>query len=333
MNSCHKKLLEGRVQSAHSGPRFQSRPYDIHNMYVSLKQWRILHAVVDCGGYAEAAKTLHLSQSTISYTISKLQDQLGVPLLKIEGRKAMLTAEGRLLLARSRHLLKEAIDLESFAKSISKGGGEVKLAVDHNFPSHLLMQALNKFVQLGSGMAHVKLSEVVMAHPEDVLREQIVDLAICESVPLGFLGEPLTEIEYIPVSHSDHPMLRLGRDIAADDLAQHTRIVIGAAHEHERGFSAGAKQPHIWCMCSMDTVIEAVSGCLGFAWLPLHRIRHALESGALVQLPLKDKRVHKIMQYLIHGRPWAVSQAVARLAELLRSTATACSEQQEVEVA
>lgn len=333
MNSCHKKLMEQRVQSVRSGTKFQSRPYDVQNMYVSLKQWRILHAVVDCGGYAEAAKTLHLSQSTISYTISKMQDQLGVPLLRIEGRKAMLTAEGRMLLARSRHLLKEAIDLESFAKSISKGGGEVRLAVDHNFPSHLLIQALNKFSQIGNGTAYVKLSEIMMAPPEDVLRDQTMDLAICESVPLGFLGEPLAEIEYMPVAHPDHPLLRLKRDITADDLAQHTRIAIGVASERDRSFSAGSKQLHIWRMSSMDTVIEAVSGCLGFAWLPQHRIQDALESGALVRLPLSDKRVHKTMLYLIHGRPWAVSPAVVRLAELLRSVTTTCSEQQEVNVA
>jgi len=333
MKNSHKNLLEQRARSVHSGARFQSRPYDLQKLYVSLKQWRILHAVVDCGGYAEAAKTLHLSQSTISYTISKLQDQLGVSLLKIEGRKAALTTEGRLLLARSRHLLKEAIELEAFAKSISKGGGEVRLAVDHNFPSHLLIHALNKFSQLSNGSAHVKLNEGVRLHAEDVLRDHGVDLAICESVPLGFLGEPLIEVEYVPVAHPDHPLLRLNRDMTMDDLEQYTRIVVGGASERERDVSAGSKQSHIWRMSSMDTVIEAVSGCLGFAWLPQHRIQHSLESGALVRLPLSGKCEHKIVLYLIHGRPWAINQAVVRLSELLRSAAAACSEQQEADAA
>jgi len=333
MKNSHKNLLEQRARSVHSGARFQSRPYDLQKLYVSLKQWRILHAVVDCGGYAEAAKTLHLSQSTISYTISKLQDQLGVSLLKIEGRKAALTTEGRLLLARSRHLLKEAIELEAFAKSISKGGGEVRLAVDHNFPSHLLIHALNKFSQLSNGSAHVKLNEGVRLHAEDVLRDHGVDLAICESVPLGFLGEPLIEVEYVPVAHPDHPLLRLNRDMTMDDLEQYARIVVGGASERERDVSAGSKQSHIWRMSSMDTVIEAVSGCLGFAWLPQHRIQHSLESGALVRLPLSGKCEHKIVLYLIHGRPWAINQAVDQEQQLLRSAAAACSEQQEADAA
>ncbi len=298
---------------------FRSRAHDIHNIYVSLKQWRIFHAVIDCGGFAEAAKTLHLSQSTISYTVAKLQDQLGATLLKTEGRKAMLTAEGRALLERSRHVLKEAIELETFAKNLGQGwGGDVCLVVDQNFPSHLLMRALSKFSQLGRGAAHVKLSEVAMLHAEDVLRDMTVDLAISERVPLGFLGEPLIEVEYLPVAHPGHPLLRLGRDITAADLAQQTQIGIGHANERDGSAASGMKQ-HRWFMSSLDTVVEAVSEQLGYAWLPQHRIQRWLDQGALAPLPLGDKRIHKSMLYLIHGRPWAASPAAGRLAEVLRN--------------
>ena len=53
---------------------------------VTLEQWRVLQAVVDHGGFAQAAEALHKSQSSISYTVAKLQEQLGFPLLAIEGR-------------------------------------------------------------------------------------------------------------------------------------------------------------------------------------------------------------------------------------------------------
>ena len=39
----------------------------------TLDQWRALQAVVDFGGYAQAAEQLFRSQSTISYTVAKLQ--------------------------------------------------------------------------------------------------------------------------------------------------------------------------------------------------------------------------------------------------------------------
>ena len=127
---------------------------------ISLRQWRVLHAVVDYGGFAQASEFLHLSQSAISYSLAKLQEQLGVPLLKIEGRKAHLTEMGRAILERSRRLIKEANEIEAFASALERGWEpEIRLVVDFAFPSSLLMRALRKFARTGKGTS-VQLSEV-----------------------------------------------------------------------------------------------------------------------------------------------------------------------------
>ena len=48
----------------------------------TLEQWRVLQAIVDAGGFAQAAQELHRSQSSVSYAIARLQEQVGVPLLE-----------------------------------------------------------------------------------------------------------------------------------------------------------------------------------------------------------------------------------------------------------
>ncbi|WP_334188720.1 LysR family transcriptional regulator [Noviherbaspirillum sp.] len=299
--------------------KFKSRPHDVRNLYVSLKQWRILHAVIDCGGFAEAADYLHLSQSAVSYTIAKLQENLGIQLLKIEGRKAHLTKAGRALLDRSRHVLKEAIELELFAKHLGAGGGaEIRLAVDQNFPAQVLMQALKMFSAIADG-ASIRLAETAMPRAEEALRNMSVDLAIATRVPLGFLGEPLVEVEYIAVAHPDHALLKLGRDVAAADLERHIRVGAGYSSEMESGSANESGLGKRWDLSSFDTVVEAVTGCLGYAWLPKHRIRHWLECGALVPLPLRDKCVHKATLFLIHGHPSSATPAASCLAEVLRN--------------
>ena len=68
-------------------------------MDTTLDAWEILRTVVQLGGFAAAAEKLNRSQSTISYAIGRLQEQLGVQLFNIEGRKAQLTEAGRVLLA------------------------------------------------------------------------------------------------------------------------------------------------------------------------------------------------------------------------------------------
>jgi len=304
---------------------YRSRPHDVHNLYVSLKQWRILHAVVDCGGFAEAAKYLHLSQSAVSYTVAKLQEQLGVSILKIEGRKAQLTATGRALLDRSRQVLKEAVELESFARNLGQGwGAEVRLMVDHHFPAPLLMRALREFsAEQG---AHVRLSEAPMSRADEALRDLAVDLAISAHVPLGLLGEPLMELEYAAVAHPHHPLFQLERALSAADLVQHVQIGFGNAcrSEPERADSvwecAGddARHARRWNVSSFDRAIEAVREGLGYAWLPTCRIKKCLDQGLLAALPIREGHTVKTMLYLIHGRPRAAGHAASRLAELLR---------------
>ena len=53
---------------------------------VTLEQWRVLQAVVDEGSYARAAEALARSQSSISYAIQRLQEQLGTQVLRLRGR-------------------------------------------------------------------------------------------------------------------------------------------------------------------------------------------------------------------------------------------------------
>lgn len=317
MTQSRKQLLEQSLRLNGARTRAYSRPHDVQNIYVSLKQWRILHAVIDCGGYAEAAKSLHLSQSTISYTVSKLQEQLGVPLLKLDGRKAILTTEGRALLDRSRHVLKEAIELETFAKNLGQGcGGEVRLVVDQNFPTSLLMRALRRFTLDGQGAAQVKLREVPVAQTEEVLHDLSVDLAISERVPLGLLGEPLVEVEHVPVAHPDHPLLKLERDVTAADLAQHVQIGIAPAGGHPD--SRPPAQMRRWLLNSFDTAVAAVREGLGYAWLPQHRVQQWLDQSVLARLPVGGKAGYKSVLYLIHGRPWSATPAANRFADVLR---------------
>lgn len=89
----------------------RSRLHDSRNFHVTLKQWKMLHAVNDFGCFADAAEFLHVSQSSVSYGIAKLQEQLGISVLKVEGRKAKVTEAGKVMLDRSRQLMRVALEI------------------------------------------------------------------------------------------------------------------------------------------------------------------------------------------------------------------------------
>jgi DNA-binding transcriptional LysR family regulator len=153
---------------------------------VTLDHWRSLVAVVDEGGYAPAAESLGKSQSTVSHSIQRLEDSLGTAVLKIEGRRAVLTAVGEVALRRARLLLDEAADIERMARTLSAGvEAELHVAVDAIFPNQILLPALANFADAYPG-TRVELVESVMSGTPDLVRHGRVQLAITPWVPQGF---------------------------------------------------------------------------------------------------------------------------------------------------
>jgi DNA-binding transcriptional LysR family regulator len=286
---------------------------------VSLEQWRTLQAVVDHGGFAQAAQALHRSQSSISYTVGRMQEQLGVPLLRIEGRKAVLTEAGNMLLRRSRQLVKQASQLEELALHMEQGWeAEVRLVVDAAYPTARLVQALSAFMPLSRG-CRVRLREEVLSGVEEVLLEGATDLAITSLTIAGYLGSELCSVEFIAVSHPQHPLQLLQRQVTASDLENHMQVVIrdsGRTQPRDVGW-LGAEQR--WTVGSLPTAATFVSSGLGFAWLPRHLIERELASGLLQELPLLQggSRHPQFSLYANKDKPLGPASQI--LVELLRS--------------
>src|SRR6186713_801844 len=98
---------------------------------ITLEQWRALQAVVEAGGYAQAAERLHKSQSTVTYAVQQIQRLLALEVFEIRGRKAMLTQAGQVLYRRARTLLEAAATLERGAAEMAKDWQpEIRLAVE-----------------------------------------------------------------------------------------------------------------------------------------------------------------------------------------------------------
>ncbi|UCE89091.1 MAG: LysR family transcriptional regulator [Pseudomonadota bacterium] len=289
---------------------------------VTLDQWRTLQAVVDYGGYAQAAQQLHRSQSSVSYAISRLQEQLGVALLRVEGRKAQLTEAGEALLLRSRPLVQAAVELEQLAHSLGQGWEpEVRLVVDAAFPTGLLMQALRRFEPLCPNTT-VQLSEVVLTGADEALEEGRADLAVGERVPSRFLGDPLIGIEFVAVAAPDHPLHGLGREVALGDLERERQVIVrdsGMRRQRDTGW-LGAEQR--WTVSSIDSAVAAVCAGLGFAWLPRHAIAAQLRDGALAPVALGKGQVYRAQLFLVYGQH-NPGPAVRQLAGLLEDLAGA----------
>lgn len=287
---------------------------------VTLEQWRVFQAIIEQGGYAQAAAYLHRSQSAVSYSMSRLQEQLGISLLKVEGRKAVLTEQGQILLNRSRLLTNEAVEIENFADHLSQGReAEIRLVVDSAFPNDLLMRALSEFASNSQG-TRVQLREVILSGASDALINEEAELVIGVETPSGFLSDPLIEVELIAVARHDHPLHKLDRKITSADLAKHMHVVIQDSGENEKMDVGWLSSQDRWTVSSIDSALSAIEHGLGYGWLPYNRVIEPLNDGQLKPLLLEQGASYKAFLFISFGHPQNIGSATRELANIIKNT-------------
>ncbi len=286
---------------------------------ITLDQWRALIAVVESGGYAQAAERLHKSQSTVTYAVQKLQRLLDVQVFQIDGRKAMLTDSGQVLYRRARSLVEDAERLERGARHLAAGIEPIlRLAVEILFPTWLLLRCLDHFAR-DYPETRIDLTESVLGGTDEALIERRADLVICSAIPQGFSGEPLMRVNLVPAAHPDHPLHRLGRDLTLQDLRVHRQLVVrdsAIERKRESGGWLGADQR--WTVSNKATSITAACMGLGFAWYAEDIIRRELDAGELKPLPLRGGGLRFGTLYLVLAEPDFAGPAVRHLAETIR---------------
>jgi DNA-binding transcriptional LysR family regulator len=294
------------------------------NPKISLEQWRALVAVVEAGGYAQAAKTVHKTQSSVSYAVQKIEQMLDLHLFEKQGRKAVLTPAGELLYRRSKNLLERADALERGAAELGADWNpELRLAVDIVYPTWVLLHSLQRFGE-ERPRTRVQLFETVLGGTDEALYERAVDLAISTHVPQGFSGDPLLRLRFIAAAHPEHLLHRLRRPLTLDDLREHRHLLVrdtAVQHTRDSGGWIGAEQR--WTVSHKATQIAAACMGLGFAWFPEDAIRRELESGSLKPLPMREGAERFAELYLIFTDPDFPSASAVRMAGIVREDVAA----------
>ena len=286
--------------------------------HITLEQWRCLIAVVEAGGYAQAAAALHKSQSSVTYAVQKLEATLRVRAFEIEGRKARLTMTGEMLYRRARLLLEDAGAIERAASRASAGWeAEVSIAAEILFPNWLMFQCLDRFGK-ESPQTRIEWFETVLDGTPEALRTGKADLAITGALPQGIAGELLLTVRFIPVAHPEHELHRLGRPLEYRDLRKHRHIIVrdSSAKRDKRALTLDVARR--WAVSNMSTSIGAVSRGYGFAWLPEDKIRTELRSGELKPLLFSDPQLRTQSLYLAFADRAGAGPGTLRLAEIIR---------------
>jgi len=311
---------------------------------ISLEQWAAFKAVVDEGSFALAAEALNKSQSSISYAVSRLNEQMPKPVLQQEGRRAVLTEEGRVMYRRASQLLKHAEETEDFARQQAEGQeAEVTVALDALLDVRRILPALEA-VSTHYPFTRVRILETSLSGTQEALLHKQADIVIGSQLPVGFLGTPVRQVRMIPVAHPDHPLFH--RDVAAMkircqeagaqpnpladpptdpdgindwELQVYRQIVLrdsGQKRQQDVGW-LGSEQR--WTVSHFSTSLKILRSGLAFAFLPFDWVEDDLRAGRLRQLPLAIGGERLIELYLVLASKEAAGPVTQRLAAELVS--------------
>ena len=284
----------------------------------SLEQWAVLAAVVDEDGFGQAAEALNKSQSAVSYAVARLQESLGIGLLEVDGRKAVLTAHGKTLLKRARPLIRDLETLERLAQSLKQGWEpELKLVVDVAFPRQSLLDIIAELQQRCPN-TEVQVSDAVLSGAEEAISENRADVVVTSHLPPDYLGAPLLTVNFVAVAYPSHPLFALDRPLTSNDLVRYVQVVVrdsGIKNPRDEGWLGAERRCTV---SSMEASLATVLAGLGYAWLPEHMTSEPIRQGRLRVLPLEMGTSRPVSLHLVLVQPETAGPAARVAVEIFQ---------------
>jgi DNA-binding transcriptional LysR family regulator len=258
---------------------------------VSLDQLRTFIAAVDEGSFSAASRKLLRSQSVVSETISKLEDQIGVQLFDRSGRYPKLTPAGSAVLGDARSIITGVDLLKSRAKGMSAGlEPELSVVIDVFYPIDAITQVAKEFRQKYPVVALRIYVEALGGAIQPILdgRCSIGIIGSLPVIPGTLTNERLPGIAFFMVAAHDHPLSFYKGKISKEVLAKHTQIVLTDRSDLSSGREFGVMSPATWRLADLFAKHHFLLNGLGWGGMPLHVVRKDLEEGRLSVLPIED---------------------------------------------
>ena len=258
-------------------------------MKLTLDALRVIDAIDATGSFAAAGDALFRVPSAITYSVRKLEEDLGVTVFDRSGRRAKLTPAGRELLERGRRLLADAEGLEDRVRRMATGWEtELRIAVDDILGAARLMPLLEAFYATACQTPRIRLLTEVYGGPTDALADNRADLAI------GVTGElpqqpPLRSITlgWVPFVFcvaADHPLAEHSEPISTDHLRAVRAVVVSDTSRTLPGRSSGfLPEQDVLSVPSLAAKLGAQVRGLGVGFLPTCLAQPEIDAGRLVQ--------------------------------------------------
>ncbi|MCI8528034.1 MAG: LysR family transcriptional regulator [Lachnospiraceae bacterium] len=270
--------------------------------------------ILEVGNFQKAADKLGYTQSTITFQIKQLEEELALKLFEKIGRHMELTQAGKDIMPYIDMILQGAEQISNYGKSLSEISGSLKLAI----PDSILIYNMQSFMQAFTHEApNVQLivNSIQSGEINQSIAEGTADLGInCEkdSYPDSIIHKKLGKYKAVLVASP------FANNNLLDFITPHQRKPISLICNEPDGYYQLDMDKYL---AEKDIVlnppmkvqsIEAVKRCvmnnLGIAVVPTYSIGEELKNGSL--MPIKTELDEKSYNsfYIYHKNKWISPQ-------------------------
>ena len=296
---------------------------------MELKNLRTFQTVVDQGSYQRAAEYLGYTQSTITFQIQQLEEELGVPLFERVGRKMALTEAGERVLPQARELLLAADRLVEQGRDNRTPTGTLRVDIAETLLCYRMQPVIRAFRERAPQVRLIIHSSNCVDMAENV-RTGAFDL--CLGYDINWKREILEirtigDCELLLLASPDFGQMDL---TAPGGYRPASRITGGTGSIFHLLLDKYVRELEIELdttleLWSIEGIKQCVMSGLGFTYLPRFVVEEELADGRLVEMeaPISGASIPALCAWR-KGR-W-VTPAMELFSDLLRENLSAGGE-------
>lgn len=258
---------------------------------VTLINLETLCTIARLGSFTAAADRLNATQPAISKRVRDLEQALGVPLFRRQGRRMELTIQGRELVQRAQPLLSGLEEVVAFGSQPAAASGVIRMGVGEIVAVTWFGALMARLKQAMPGVSYeIQVGLTVdMRHKLEIGQ---LDLAILAG-PLAsslLTAEPIGEIDLVWLAGADLVERRAGERPGLQPLLEQQPFwcVARPSHMHPLAVQAlrrlGLPHKTINTSDSVQCIVGMVAAGAGVALLPEPLVGGLLQRGEVVAL-------------------------------------------------
>ena len=281
---------------------------------MDLKNLTTFIHVAELGSFTKAGVALGCSQSTISFQIRQLEEELSFPLFERINRTVVLTDKGREVLAYAHQIRQLTDELKQNIQSDRPRSVRIRVAMSDSLCNSLLEDNFQQFLQAHPGIN----LKIVAAGTEEMFRlldhNEVDAILTLEShiYNTEYVIVREEEVAHHFVAAASSPLAKL-RQIPPEELVHQRFILTEKGMSYRRLLDEQLAQRSLEIIPVLEIgnphlICELVPQGVGVSFLPDYVTEKAVKEGKLVYLEVPGIQVSIWKQLLHHRDKWISPQ-------------------------